>query len=438
MKPVSSTEGDLLRFAAMNATRINSASPVELRHRAEGRLKGQRIKDSAPLSAIDANRQLHELQVHQIELEMQNEELRNAQAQIEEGLARFTDLYDFSPVGYFTLERGGGIARTNLTGAHLLGMERDRLRGKRFVTFVAEPDQSVFSDFLHRVFMALPDHACEVGLTGKNRPLRTVRIEAMRSSDGQECRAVVMDVTERQQAQEENRRINAELEERVRHRTATIRKLAAELTLTEQRERLRLSHILHEDLQQLVIGAMFLLQSVRGEMTVKDRRQLKKVDKILTQTVEVARTLAVELSPPMLREDGLGAVLRWLGQWMRDNHGLTVTVKVPRKERPLSEALAVILYQTVRELLFNVVKHAKVTAATITLEYLDEQACIVVSDQGVGFDATQQKPFVASPNKFGLFAVCERLALLDGQVNIESTPGQGSRVTLRVPLQMPA
>lgn len=419
----------------MKAARTPAPANLALRDRAEARLKAHRTKKGVPASAPDALRQLHELQVHQIELEMQNEELRTAQAQVEESLARFTDLYDFSPVGYFTLRRDGCITQTNLTGARLLGEERTRLHGKRLMSFVTEADRSVFSEFFHHVFTSLTDHTCEVGLVVKNRPPRTVRIEATRCTEGQQCRAVVMDVTERKQAQEENLRINAELEERVLRRTATIRKLAAELTLTEQRERLRLSHILHEDLQQLIIGAMFLLQSVGQEMTPKGRKQLKKVDEILASTVEVARTLAVEISPPMLRDEGFGAVLVWLGKWMRKNHGLTVTVTIPSKESPLPEALAVILYQTVRELLFNVVKHANVKAAAIDLRCRDEQVCIVVSDEGVGFDATSQNPLIASPNKFGLFSVCERLALLDGKVDIESAPRQGTRITLRAPLK---
>lgn len=415
-----------------------SSAGLALRERAEARLRALRPKGDAPSSELDARRQLHELQVHQIELEMQNEELRAAQAQVEESLASFTDLYDFSPVGYFTLGGDGRITRTNLTGARLLGRERTRLQGLLLANFVAAADRSVFREFFQRVFTSPGDQVCEVGLVVKNSPALTVRIEAVCFPDGRGCRAVVMDVTDRKQAEDEILRINAELEERVVQRTETIRRLAAELTLAEQHERLRLSHILHEDLQQLIIGAMFLLHSVSAEMTPRGRKQLKKVDEILAGTVEVARTLAVELSPPMLRDEGLGAVLLWLGKWMGENHGISVTVTVPAKNHPLSEALAVILYQSVRELLFNVVKHAKVKAAAINLTCRDGRVCIVVSDEGKGFKAIRGKPLAASPDKFGLSSVCERLALLDGQVDIESAPRQGTRVTLSVPLLPPA
>ncbi len=103
----------------------------ELRRRAEKRLKKQ-SPATAPNSPAQSKRLLHELQVHQIELEMQNEELRESRAEMEATLERYTDLYDFAPVGYFTLAAGGVIRELNLPGARLLGLERSRLGGSRF------------------------------------------------------------------------------------------------------------------------------------------------------------------------------------------------------------------------------------------------------------------------------------------------------------------
>lgn len=415
-------------------TEGTAADPARgLRLRAEARLKAQ---DAAtvdlPRPAPGSVRQLHELQVHQIELELQNEELRGARAEVEEVLARFTDLYDFSPVGYFTLRRDGVIVQTNLAGAKLLGLERALLQGKRFASFVPASDRSGFDDFMRHIFSAVATPVCEVGLVGRNGGPRIVRIEGVLSTDGQECRAVVMDVTDRRQAEKENCRLNAELEERVRQRTATIRTLATEIALAEQRERLRISHVLHEDLQQLIVGAKFLLQAVRAT-TAAGRAQLKEVDSILSSGVDVTRMLAVDLSPPILHDADFGAVLHWLGNWMGENHALVVQVTVPAAGRgPMPEVLSVILYQSVRELLFNVVKHAKVKTAAVAMDWVKGEVRIVVSDEGEGFDAAASQAGSGLSGTFGLFSVRERLALWDGRVEIESAPGKGCRITLQV------
>ena len=143
---------------------------------------------------------MHELQVHQIELEMQNEELRQSRAEVEAGLERYTELYDFAPVGYLTLGRDGAIRQVNLTGARLLGVERARLVGRRFGVFVGEPDRAGFKAFLEKVFASQAKEVCEVALLKEGKGPLNVHITATVSQDGQECRVMMVDITERKQA----------------------------------------------------------------------------------------------------------------------------------------------------------------------------------------------------------------------------------------------
>ena len=411
-----------------------AAESDDLRRRAQARLQVRPVARGRRETEADLRRMKHELEVHQIELEMQNEELQQAHAEAAAALARYTDIYDFAPLGYFTLGRDGAIANANLTGARLLGLERVRLRGQRFGLFVVEAGVPVFNTFLRQVFAAKVGRICEVAMVRANQLPLDVRIEATLSEDGREAHAVVMDVTERKRAREEIRRLNTELEERVRQRTATIRRLSVELTIVEKRERTRLSHILHEHLQQLVIGAMFLLESIRPGLSARDRKRLKRVNEILAQSIQVARNLAAELSPPILNTDGLAAALKWLGRWMREHQGLKVRVSGGAGHAPLPEDLSFILFQAVRELLFNVLKHAEVKSAEVKIAFANSQVRIVVSDKGAGFDPAGQLALVSTTGKVGLFSVKERLALLDGQLEIESAPGRGTRFTLWVPL----
>src|ERR1051325_6161601 len=116
---------------------MNSTDAAELRRRAEARLKKQRVDSPLPASDVDPKRLLHELQVHQVELEMQNAGLREARDQVEEALQKYTDLYDFAPVGYFSIDDEGLILDLNLAGAGLLGVERSRLIKRRLQSFTA-------------------------------------------------------------------------------------------------------------------------------------------------------------------------------------------------------------------------------------------------------------------------------------------------------------
>jgi PAS domain S-box-containing protein len=192
---------------AMKKYNNPSADAAELRRRAEKMLRDAATEYAPARTEADMQRLVHELQVHQIELEMQNEELVQARGGLEEALGKYTDLYDFSPVGYVTLGRDGAIRRVNLTGARLLGLERTRLEGKHFRFFVVEPDRSVFNAFLEKAFASLAKEACEVALLKKGEPPLYVHITAEVSEDGQECRAVMVDITERKQAEAEMKRL---------------------------------------------------------------------------------------------------------------------------------------------------------------------------------------------------------------------------------------
>lgn len=176
---------------------------AKLRRRAEMKLR-ERKKKAAPVSATRAGtrRLIHELEVHQIELEMQNEELVRSRAEVDTLLRQYTDLYDFAPVGYFTLTREGAIHQVNLAGASLLGVERSKLIKRRFGVFVSVPSRSVFNAFLEKLLAGRGKETCELALlTNGNEPLE-IRIEAACFEDGQESRAVMVDITERKKADE--------------------------------------------------------------------------------------------------------------------------------------------------------------------------------------------------------------------------------------------
>ena len=177
-------------------------SKAELRRQAEQQLN-ERSQDSssAPLTDLEMQRLLHELQVHQIELELQNEELLQARTEAETALQQYAELYDFAPVGYLTLGRDGTIHRVNLNGARLLGVERSGLIQRRLGLFVAESFRPIFNDFLVRVFSNPKKETCELALEKEIAPPTWVQLEAI-SQDGLEGRAILLDISERKQAED--------------------------------------------------------------------------------------------------------------------------------------------------------------------------------------------------------------------------------------------
>ena len=240
--------------------------------------------------------------------------------------------------------------------------------------------------------------------------------------------------------------MNQALEQRVAVRTAEVesrssqlRRLVSELTEAEQRERRQLAQMLHDHLQQLLVGAKLNLGAIRPPGKDEALRQsLTKVDDLLSQAIAASRSLTVELSPPILYQEGLVAVLHWLAQWMHEKHGLAIEVQADPQADPQAQDMRLLLFQSVRELLFNVVKHAKVDRAIVEMSRAEgDMVQIAVSDAGAGFDLAQRLAERTVEGRFGLFSIQERLESMGGQMEIASAPGQGTRVVLRAPIHPP-
>ena len=168
-----------------------------MRRRAERRLRKQPTGGARIEAKADAQRILHELQVHQIELELQNEELKQSKAEVDASREKYTDLYDFAPVGYYSLTADGTIQLVNFTGASLVGIERSQLMGRRFGLLVSSEHRPIFNSFLKQVFAGQTKQSGDFELLSQGKPPRTVNIEAQCLPSGLECRAVLVDISQR-------------------------------------------------------------------------------------------------------------------------------------------------------------------------------------------------------------------------------------------------
>ena len=182
---------------------VKLGSDITLRREAGRTLKSGMLPPKE-MPNEDAQRLIHELRVHQIELEMQNEELRNVQTQLEESRMRYADLYDFAPLSYFAFDEHGRIIEVNLTGAKQLGIERGNLINIPFVTIVVESDWKGFFSHLKKIFDTREDHTCEVRLKVKDGGEFYARLDSifLESANGTvSCRTSVTDITERKRAE---------------------------------------------------------------------------------------------------------------------------------------------------------------------------------------------------------------------------------------------
>lgn len=248
------------------------------------------------------------------------------------------------------------------------------------------------------------------------------------------------ELKQRRRTEGKLKRLNETLEQRVSERTALaeqraaqLRGLASELAHAEQRERRRLAQALHDDHQQVLVAAKLQVGMLQ-QSSVPDAEELTQLDELLDEAVQSARLVSRELSPAVLYDGGLAAALRWLAMTKNEKYGLTVHVEADETADPEAEDVSIFLYQAVRELLLNTVKHADTCEAWVSMTLAgDNQVQINVIDQGCGFDQERLLDEGADAGQFGLFGMRERLALLDGTVDARSAPGDGTRVTMFAP-----
>ena len=386
-------------------------------------------------------------------------ERARAEVALRDSEARFRSVYEHAGTGIAIADLDGGFVQCNPAFCAMLGYTEEELRGLTVHGLIHPDDLAGNRAGIERLIQEeSSSFETENRYVHKQgEPVWAHKfVSLLRDHAGKAKYLVVLvtDVTERRQAeqalreaQQKLQRWNVELEQTVTVKTAELmqsqerlRALASELSLAEQRERKRLATELHDHLQQmLVYGKMTIGQGKRRIADVPAAAEvMTKVDDVLSEALTYSRTLVAELSPPVLRDEGLAAGLRWLGEYMK-KYNQTVTVLIPeQQELKLPEAHRVLLFQSVRELLINSAKHAGTGAVMVTMDQHDENLSITVRDSGKGFDlvaaAAARTPSGGISSKFGLFSIQERMRALGGSFTVQSAPGLGTTATLVLPL----
>lgn len=236
--------------------------------------------------------------------------------------------------------------------------------------------------------------------------------------------------------------LNESLEARVAQRTAEVERLAdqlraltAQVSQTQEKERKYLSEVLHDHIQQLLASARFHMEAILSNPGGSHTAELAETaNAVLKDAIDASRSLTVELSPTVLHHIGLSAALDWLAERMEKKHGFIVRLRLVGEVEPDREEIRILVFECVRELLFNALSHSGVREADLTvLRTRDNQVRIMVEDQGRGFDTDRLQIRGRDAVTFGLFSIQQRLYHIGGSVDIDTAPGNGTRISLTVP-----
>jgi PAS domain S-box-containing protein len=517
----------------------------------EAKARGQRsTHGSRPPLSSDASRLLHELQVHQAELEMQNDELRRVQSALEDSRDRFIKLYDFAPVGYLTLDKEGVVHEANLTAARLLGLDRAEILRRKFDRVITAGSQDTF--YLHRqqLFTSGTKQSCELILRKPGGQTFIAALVSVVIGKGEAVRqwlAALSDITERKRAESELKENQARLSgivrsamdgiisadgqfriilfneaaqkmfgfsaaqvigrpmdflipDRFRAAYATHlrrfgetgppnrmmgsqgnilglrsdgtefpietsisrielggqtiftvilrdiserlkgevvqRQLARRLAEVQEQERARLSRELHDQTCQEITALKLQLESLIADPAVSPPAQ-ERLDNLAGLARNLARNvrqIAWELRPSVLDDLGLDKALRRrAAEWSEQTR-----VPVDYQSRGLLTSrdpmVEITLYRIALEALQNIGKHAGARRVTMQLQWRRNDVRLIAQDDGQGFVVPPSMNVFCERGQLGLAGMRERAALVGGTVDINSSPGRGTAITVSIPL----
>jgi PAS domain S-box-containing protein len=277
---------------------------------------------------------------------------------------------------------------------------------------------------------------------GEQRWMAT-RARLLRDTGGKPARMIGtnMDVTERKRTEEALLSLNETLEERVAERTAEVerrardlRRLAVELSDTEQRERQRLAEVLHEGLQQSLVAAKLRVEALVRRAGPAQRESVDQIIDLLVTCLDITRGLTTELSPPVLQYGGLLEVIEWLGKWSSDRYEMRIEIDADEDLPSVPKSTISFLFRSVGELIFNAKKHGHATLVRVELKHSAGTVLISVEDDGSNFDPGAVEEKMLTPRGLGLFSIRERLEAIDGRLDVSTGHEGGARFRMYLPV----
>jgi PAS domain S-box-containing protein len=451
----------------------NTPDMRELFRRAQNQLrlqKSQKLPCAHPQSEVDARRLLQELEVHQVELELQNTELEEARNRLEVLLDKYTDLYDFAPVGYVSLNEPGQVLEINLTGAALLGVGRSRIINRPLLNYVTLSDRAAYSAFVKKVFAVAGKQVCEVKLlrTGGAAFWANVHGAAAVSASGplRWCRIVISDITALKLSEEAQLRVealahaNQELRREIVRRQVLeislkkseqhqkqllaqsrvmqeqLRHLSRQVLQAQEEERRRISRELHDVIAQTLTGINVQLAALAKQTRLNPRefdRSIALTQRLVEKSVDIVHRFARELRPAVLDDLGLIPALHSFMKNFTDQTGVRAHLTAFAGVEQLDMNRRTVLFRVAQEALTNVARHARASKVDVSIQKIAGRVCLKIHDDGKAFQAPQMLQSKGG-KRLGLLGMRERLEMVGGSFEVGSWPGEGTTVLAQLPL----
>ena len=386
-------------------------------------------------------------------------------------LEKYTDLYDFAPVGYFSLDDQGRILEANLTGAALLGLERSRLISQPLPRFVVPASQPLFRTFLARVFAGAGNEVYEAALLKADAAPFWASFHGTSalslSGPPNWCRIAMSDITSLKQAEEAQSRAealavaNQELTREIVQRQAVeqtlkqtqqhqarlleqsrrmqeqLHHLSRQVLRAQEEERKRISRELHDVIAQTLTGINVRLTALKKDAPFGSNKDfdlhIARTQRLVEHSVNIVHRFARELRPTVLDDLGLIPALHTFLKKLRAETGIRVSLSAFAAVERVNGDCRTVLYRVAQEALTNIARHAHASQAEVKIQKLDGAVCMRIEDDGRGFQAERVLPRKTS-QRLGLLGMKERLEMVGGKLSILSASGQGTTILAQIPL----
>jgi len=332
--------------------------------------------------------------------------------------------------GAVTLVPDGMILYCNQRFADMVKTPLESIVGDSIYRLIPPKEKELFKEFVEQGSRSMSREQIHFQAADGASISALISMSDLRDAIPGSICLLVADITELQKTQQALQKSHKELKEAIEKQ----RLLAAELLMTEVRERRRIAADLHDNICQSLAVAKIKLYDLQARVTEIDlEKPLIEIKEIIGDAIHHTRSLLQEISPFTLHEVGLSAAIDALSEQINAKYGLAVILESPQSIGKIDEEVQILLYQAARELLLNIIKHAKVSTASVSIQEIGNNIRIQVKDDGVGFDVSGAQTMFNRRGGFGLFNIRERLKLWDGHMEIKSGHGMGTCITISVP-----
>lgn len=282
----------------------------------------------------------------------------------------------------------------------------------------------------------LNDYSKELGCLSENYSSQTKNAEDELRNYGKDLEELIKERTLELIEANENLQVEIKVRKEVEKKLLVYQKqlqsLSSQILLIEEREKRRIASELHDCIGQTLALTKIKL-GLLGKLSesVESKKIIDETIQLVEETIKGTRTLTFELSPPILYELGLRQAIQWLVDQFSEQHGITIRLEKYERDISSDKTIRFILFQAVRELLINIVKHAKATGVDVTMSLVNDNLKIVIEDNGIGF-SEDAKAYTG----YGLFNIRERINHINGHFEVKSIHSRGTRATIMVPLDL--